>query len=199
MLPKHFILSKSKVIYRIFVYIWIKCKKHYIHYLQSLAKRYANTPIHKIRKRYFLNFIKISCTLIDRCDIKATGSTNVFLPGIRGLKEVLTRFYPLFAQGHTVSTKMFSPNFNSTPHRLTNIFGKIKQSYLLGSTYLVPGSWGLEFQLKLNFTAAPTKPFIIILMFVAFLFSELLHFNFQHNPHTGIGCGYYSLSQCMKK
>ncbi len=68
--------------------------------------------------------------MTDRCDIKATGSSKIFILGIWGLREVLTTFYPFLAQGHPV-IKLFLILILDLTCSVKN------QPYALGSTYLM--------------------------------------------------------------
>ena len=101
-LTELFILQQGKMIYGIFVYNLIRSRKYCIHYFQSQARRYTI-----IRKRFFRNFIKISCILIDRCGIKSTGSFKIFILAFwtKGSIDPILPIFGIIAQKYSCSKK----------------------------------------------------------------------------------------------
>ena len=105
-------------VYSLIIFInWNYC----IHYLQSQPRRYAI-----IRHSLFRNSIKISYILTDRCGIKPTGSSQIYLLCIDPILRIFgTRLFY-----YIIKKKYISPYFNTSIHRVTDMFGKKKISHM---------------------------------------------------------------------
>ena len=88
--------------------------------------------------------IKITLTLADIvqvCGIKSTGSSKIFILGIWGLREVLTRFNPFLRERYIIMKEKFSSNFNNISYTLTDIFGKKSWTIMVRLWQFLQSGW----------------------------------------------------------
>ena len=66
--------------------------------------------IHCFKKIRSLILIEITQILADTCGVKSPSSSRIFILGIWGLREILTRFNPFLTLKYIIIRKAFSPN-----------------------------------------------------------------------------------------